>query len=403
MRTSGSAGLSANRLGRLRRVLTGHVECGTVPGLVALVSRRDEVHVEAVGTTAVDGDTPMRRDTIFRITSMTKPVTAVAAMILVEECVLRLDDPVDRWLPELADRRVLNRVDGPLDDTVPAERPLTLRDLLTMRMGFGHPMVAPRSTPIMRAEDDAGLRTFGPPKPSTSHPPDVWMRELGALPLMRQPGEAWLYDTAYHVLGVLIARACGQPLEAFLRERIFEPLGMPDTGFSVPADRLDRFTECYEVGADGLTPYDGIADSQWSRPPAFPDAAGGLVSTVDDYLAFGRMLLGNGRYRRGPRILSRPAVETMTANHLTPEQLAGADVFLGDNRGWGFGVSMVTARDDISAVPGRYGWDGGYGTSWASDPREELIGIVLTQRLATAEPSPVHADFWTTAYQAIDD
>ncbi|MEV0728313.1 serine hydrolase domain-containing protein [Polymorphospora sp. NPDC050346] len=403
MRTSSAAGLSADRLGRLRRVLTGHVERGTVPGLVALVSRRDEVHVETIGTTAVAGDTPMRRDTIFRITSMTKPVTAVAAMILVEECVLRLDDPVDRWLPELADRRVLNRVDGPLDDTGPANRPITPRDLLTMRMGFGHPMVAPLSTPIMRAEDDAGLRTFGPPKPSTSHPPDAWMRELGALPLLRQPGEAWLYDTSYHVLGVLIARACGQPLESFLRERIFEPLGMPDTGFSVPADRLDRFAECYEAGADELTPHDTVADSQWSRLPAFPDAAGGLVSTVDDYLAFARMLLGNGRYRRGPRILSRPSVETMTANHLTPEQLAGAHAFLGDNRGWGFGVSMVTARDDISAGPGRYGWDGGYGTSWASDPREELIGIVLTQRLATAEPSPVHADFWTTAYAAIDD
>lgn len=396
----------AKRHDRLRRVLAGHVESGAVPGVVTLVSRRGQVQVEAVGATAIGGD-PIRRDTIFRITSMTKPVTAVAALILVEECVLRLDDPVDHWLPELADRRVLTRIDGPLEETVPAERPITLRDLLTMRMGFGHPLVAPLSTPILRAEDEAGLLAIGPPKPSTAHSPDEWLRRFGELPLMAQPGEKWLYDASYHVLGVLIARAAGQPLETFLRERIFAPLGMRDTGFSVPVGSLDRLAGCYEVGPDGLKLHDDPADSQWSRPPAFPDAAAGLVSTVDDYLAFGRMLLDNGAVSHGGaadgRILSRPTVQTMTTNQLTPEQLAGANVFLGDHRGWGFGVSMVTGRDDIAAVPGRFGWDGGYGTSWGSDPHEGLIAILLTQRLATAEPSPVHADFWTTVYQAIDD
>ena len=399
-----SVTLSKSRLARVRDVMAEHVARGRVPGVVALVSRRGETHVEAVGALALGGS-PMQRDTVFRIASMTKPVVAVAALILVEECRLRLDEPVDRWLPELADRRVLRRLEGPVEDTVPAERPITLRDLLTFRAGFGLVMAPPGTYPIQAAMTAQGLR-MGPPRPQNEPAPDEWMRRLGAVPLVHQPGAQWMYDTASDALAVMIARAAGQPLETFLRERIFEPLGMRDTGFSVPEGKLPRLAASYatDPASGGLALYDAAVGGQWSRPPAFPSGAGGLVSTADDYLAFGRMLLDGGRHAAG-RILSRPSVAAMTADQLTAEQKARSAFVPGfwDDRGWGFGVSITTRRTGPFA-PGRFGWDGGLGTSWASDPAEDLIGILLTQRLWDSPvPPPVYVDFWTLAYQAIDD
>src|ERR1700730_10912404 len=301
----------------MRDVMAGHVERGAMPGLVTLVSRRDEVHVEALGRMAAGGR-PMERDTIFRIASMTKPVAAAAAMILVEECRLRLDEPVDRLLPELADRRVLRRLEGPVDDTVPASRSITLRDLLTFRLGFGIIMAPPDTYPIQKAMREKGVR-MGPPRPQTEPAPDAWMRRLGTLPLLHQPGERWLYDTGSDVLGVLIARAAGQPFEIFLRERLFEPLGMKDTAFSVPAGKIGRLATSYwsSPKSGAMEVYDPAEGGQWSRPPAFASAAGGLVSTVDDYLAFGRMLLNRGRHGT-ERILSRLSVAATTTAHLTP-------------------------------------------------------------------------------------
>jgi CubicO group peptidase (beta-lactamase class C family) len=382
-------------------VMAGYVGRGAVPGIVTLVSRRGEVHVDTIGAKAFDGD-PIRRDTIFRISSLTKPIIAVATMILVEECLLRLDEPVDRLLPELADRGVLQRLDGPIDAIVPALRPITTRDLLTMRMGFGF-LLEDGDFPILAATSEQQI-VMGPPKPATPLAPDEWIRRFATLPLMRQPGEAWMYELAFSVLGVLIARASGRPLETFLRERIFAPLGMKDTGFSVPATSLDRLATCYwtnfETGAFEV--YDGVQDSQWSRPPAFPDAAGGLVSTIDDYLAFGQMMLAKGRHG-SERILSRPSVELMTSDHLTAAQRAAAGLFLDDSRGWGFGVSVITRRDDVAAVPGRFGWDGGLGTSWYADPSEDMHAILMCQRLADPDTPRLDLDFWTSVYQAIDD
>jgi len=394
----------------MRDVMAGHVERG-VPGLVTLVSRRGEVHVEALGMKAVGGrgaagNGPVRRDTIFRIASMSKPVTAAAAMILVEECKLRLDDPVDGLLPELANRRVLERLDGPLEDTVPANRPITLRDLLTFRLGLGLIMAPPDSMPILKAFGQPELGQ-GMPAPAMTSAPDEWMRRLGSLPLMYQPGERWIYHTGSDVLGVLIARAAGRPFETFLRERLFEPLGMKDTAFSVPVAKLDRFATSYapdpETGA--LELYDAARGGQWSRPPAFPSGGAGLVSTVDDFFAFGRMLLNGGKHGR-ERILSRLSIKVMTTDQLTPEQKAVSGLGDGffDSHGWGFGMAVVTRRDGVGTVPGQYGWDGGLGTSWRTDPNEELVGILLTQRAwESPTPPPVTRDFWTGAYQAIDD
>src|SRR5437764_4950886 len=231
---------------------------------------------------------------------------------------------------------------------------------------------------------------MGPPSPSRMPAPEEWMRRLGSLPLMHQPGERWMYNTGSDVLGVLIARAAGQPLETFLRERIFEPLGMKDTGFSVPAPKLERLATSYwtDPTSGKLTVYDEAVGGQWSREPAFPSGAGGLVSTIDDYLAFGQMMLSQGKHGK-ERLLSRLSVELMTTDQLTPEQKAVSGLFPGffDSQGWGLGVCVVTRRDDISAVPGRYGWDGGLGTSWYSDPREEVVIILMTQS-AWAYPSP---------------
>ncbi len=398
------SGLSKARLGRMHDVMAGYVERGEVPGLVTVVSRRGEVHVDLIGTQTFEESSPIRRDTIFRISSMTKPIIAAATMILVEECKVRLDEPVDALLPELAERQVLKRLDGPLDETVPAKRPITVRDLLTFRMGFGQMMAAPEAYPILQAANEQQLG-MGPPSPSRMPAPDEWMRRLGRLPLMYQPGELWMYNTGCDVLGVLIARASGQPLEAFLRERLFEPLGMKDTRFSVPEAALDRLSTSYwtDPTSGKLTVYDEAVGGQWSRPPAFPSGAGGLVSTIDDYLAFGQMMLSQGKHGQ-ERILSRLSVELMTTDQLTPEQKAGPSPVSGflDGRGWGFGVSVITTRDDIAAVPGRYGWDGGMGTSWYSDPRENMITILMTPCFFAA-PNPPNVAFWTLAYQAIDD
>jgi CubicO group peptidase (beta-lactamase class C family) len=386
--------------------MAGFVEHGEVPGLVALVSRREEVHVEALGMKALGGSDPIRRDTIFRIASMTKPITAAAAMILVEECKLRLDDPVDRLLPELADRRVLKRLDGPLDDTEPAKRSITLRDLLTFRMGFGIVMAPAGTYPIQTSVDELSLGQ-GAPQPSLPPAPDEWIRRFGTLPLMHQPGEKWMYHTGSDVLGVLIARASGRPFDAFMHQRIFAPLGMKDTAFSVPSSKVDRLATAYWTNFDtgALEFYDPAEHGQWSQPPAFPSGGGGLVSTIDDYLAFARMMLNQGRHG-SERILSRPSVETMTTDHLTPAQKALSGLVPGyfDGHGWGFGVAVVTRREDIAAPVGSYGWDGGLGTSWRSDPSEDMVTILLTQACWTSPVPPrVSRDFWTAAYQAIDD
>jgi CubicO group peptidase (beta-lactamase class C family) len=399
MMPTDTKGLSKAGLDRLRGVMAGHVERGDLPGLVMLVSRHGEVHVDAIGRLAFDGS-PMKRDTIFRITSMTKPVTAAAAMILVEDGKIGLDDPVDRWLPELANRKVLLTIDALIHQTVPARRAITLRDLLTFRCGYGIIPVFPDRFPIQRAYAEAGLAP-GPVFPS--FPPDDLIKRYGSLPLAFQPDESWLYNAGSEILSVLIPRVAGRTLGELLRERIFTPLGMKDTAFHVPADQHYRFTTAYvqDNAAKQLKVFDPPVTGRFSSPPVFENGAAGLVSTVDDFNAFAEMML-NGGSLGSVRVLSRESVSLMTTNHIMADEKRESQLFLGSARGWGFGLSVFTGLDDPNASPGRFGWDGGYGTSWYSDPQAQLTGILLTQRIMDSpKPPAVFTDFWTTLGEAV--
>jgi CubicO group peptidase (beta-lactamase class C family) len=396
--------LSKPRLERMRRVLSGYVERQEMPGLVALVSRNDDVHVEELGTLAFDNPAPMRRDTIFRIASITKPIAAAAAMILVEDCKLRLDESIEPWLPELSHRRVLRSISSELDDTVPARRALTVRDVLTYTMGFGSVMAAPDTYPIQKPIREYKIGGDGPPRPLEMPDADEWLRRLGSLPWMAQPGERWMYQVSADVLGVLIARVSGKSLGTFLRERIFDPLGMKDTGFHVPPEKTARMPKLYtfnrQTGA--LDFFDDPADSAWWHEPPFESAGGGLASTIDDYFAFCRMMLNKGRHGR-EQILSRAAVDLMTSNQLTPEQRTGAEIFFGAHSSWGLGVAVDIGRKDVFHTPGRFGWTGGFGTTAYTDPVEGMIGILFTQRMMDSpEPPKVFVDFWTLAYGAME-
>ena len=379
---------------RLRGVMAGHVERGDVPGLVMLVSHHGEVHAEGIGRLAFEGSS-MLRDSLFRITSMTKPVTAAAAMVLVEEGRLKLDDPVDPWLPELANRKVLLRSDALVHQTVPARRAITLRDLLNFHCGYGMIPVFPERLPIQRAYAEAGLAP-GPVFPS--FPPDDLMRRYGSLPLVYQPGERWLYNAGSEILGVLIARVAGKTFGEFLSERIFAPLGMKDTAFYAPKDKHYRFTTAYmyDSAARQLKVFDPPVTGRFSNPPVFENGAAGLVSTADDFNAFARMMLDAGG-AGSPRVLSRESISLMTTNTIVPDEKRESQLFLGSARGWGFGLSVFTGIDDPNAAPGRFGWDGGYGTTWYSDRNAQLTGILLTQRVMDSPTPPaVFSDFWTT-------
>src|SRR6266536_3788135 len=373
----GSAtGLTAAGLERVHAAAGRHLGGDRLPGLVALVACGDQVPAEALGRLSAGGP-PVARDSIFRIASTTKPITAAATLVLAAEGLIGLDEPVERLLPELAGRRVLRRMDGPLDDTVPAARAITIRDLLTFTFGFGmvgEMFASPKPWPVVAATGELRLATIGPPDPPVPPDPDTWIARLGSLPLLAQPGERWMYNTGAQVLGVLAARATGQPFSEVLKTRIFEPLGMRDTGFWT-AD-TQRLATAYQPAPGGLVVLDEPG-GKWSRPPKFGDGAAGLVSTADDLLAFARMLLGGGA-----PVLSADAARAMTTDQLTAAQKAYGGLLPGffDGRSWGFCQAVYDS--------GAFGWDGGLGTSWLVDPSRDLTVIVLTQRMFESPDPP---------------
>jgi CubicO group peptidase (beta-lactamase class C family) len=387
--------LTADGLARFSAAAAAHVGDETVPGLVALVARGDQVQAEALGSLSIGGPA-VQSDSLFRIASTTKLVTGAATLALAREGLLDLDEPVGRLLPELAEPRVLRRMDGPLGDTVPARRPITVRDLLTFTFGFGlttEMFAAERPWPVVAAADALHLSTIGPPNPAEQPGPDTWMAGLGSLPLLAQPGERWFYNTGASVLGVLLERAAGQPFADVLRTRLFEPLGMRDTGFWTP--HTGRLASAFRSAPGGGLEVWDKPDGLWSRPQAFSDGAAGLVSTAGDLLAFSRMLL-----RGGDPVLPRDLVAEMTRDQLTADQKAagglGPDFFTGV--GWGFCTSVVTAGPRAGA----FGWAGGSGVTWLADPGRDLTVIVLTQRMFDSpEPPPVHDALQAAAYEAL--
>jgi CubicO group peptidase (beta-lactamase class C family) len=392
-----------DRLAVMHETMARHAGTDSLPGLVTLISRGEENDVQAYGTMTTNGDTPMREDTIFRIASLTKPIAAVAALALVEDATLRLDDPVDPILPELANRQVLRSMESDLHDTVPADRPISLRDLLTLTPGYGAIFAAPGTYPIQLAMDDAGLSP-GPNSPAMTA--DEMLQRYAGLPLVSQPGTRWLYNNGSDILGILLARVADMTLGDLLQERIFGPLGMVDTAFSVPADKVDRLPGVYfrDPASGDVVEFDAAGpESRFVSPPLFESGAGGLVSTSADLLAFGEMMRGNGT-RGDVRILSRPSVTLMTTNQIRAEQVQAADFFPGfwDTHGWGLGLAIDTVRADLFMTPGRYGWDGGFGTSLYIDPTEGVIGVLLTQQAWDGIGLPkVHLDFWNGTYQAL--
>src|SRR3984957_16510977 len=371
--------LTADGLARFSAAAAADVGDETVPGLVALVARSDQVQAEALGSLSIGGPA-VQHDSLFRIASTTKPVTGAATLALVREGLLDLDEPVGRLLPELAEPRVLRRMDGPLSDTVPARRPITARDLLTFTFVFGlttDMFAAERPWPVVAAAAALHLSTIGPPNPAEQPAPDTWIAGLGSLPLLAQPGERWFYNTGASVLGVLLERAAGQPFADVLRTRLFEPLGMRDTGFWTP--HTGRLASAFRSAPGG-----GLA--VW---------AAGLVATAGDLLAFSRMLL-----RGGDPVLPPDLVAEMTRDQLTPGQKAagglGPDFFTGVS--WGFCTSVVTAGPRAGA----FGWAGGFGTTSLADPGRDLTVIVLTQRMFDGpEPPAVHDALQAAAYQAL--
>jgi CubicO group peptidase (beta-lactamase class C family) len=349
----------------LDELLETAVADGAVPGAAALVAHADAVEIGAAGEIGADS--------IVRIASITKPITAAAAMLLVDDGRMALDDPIALWLPELASPHVVRTPQSAVDDVMPAARPITVEDVLTSRAGWGFPadFLLPAVVELFEK-----LPVFGP-----KETPDEWLATLAQVPMLRQPGDAWLYNTCSDIQGVLVTRVSRQPLPDFLAERIFEPLGIADTGFHVPTEKLDRLPP-YHSPDLGLAPHD---DGLWTAPPIFPSGAGGLVSTLADLHRFGRMLLADGG-----GLLSPESVRLMTTDHLTQAQRDESTVFL-EGSGWGFGGAV--------AADGRYGWVGGTGTTAHVAPATATTGILLTQvQMTGPTPTSLMRRFWQYAF-----
>ncbi|MVU82571.1 serine hydrolase [Nocardia sp. ET3-3] len=375
----------------LREVLQAHVDGGGIPGAVGLLARGDRVEIAAVGLAHAGGTTAMAEDSLFRWASITKPVTAAAVLMLVEDGVLGLHDPIAPWLPELAHPMVVRRPGGPIDEVVPAHRPITVFDLLSSQAGYG--WASDFSLPAVQAlfpvqRDGREVQSY----PGM----DEWLAELAAVPMLAQPGTAWLYDTCSVLQGALIVRATGRSLPDVLAERVFEPLGMSDTGFHVLASERDRFTSYYRRAANGLVLADA-PDGQWSTVPAFPLGSGGLVGTARDWLRFARMLLADGVTPDGRKLLSANSVRLMTTDHTTPATRVHSELFL-EGQGWGCGGSVDIAQIEPWNVPGRYGWVGGTGTSAHLIPATGTVAILFTQvGMDSPVPDPTMRDFWRYA------
>ena len=380
-------GFSAEGLSAIGPMLQGVVDAGDLSGAVTLVWRKgSDVQFNAVGKRDIEAGKPMTRDTLFRIASMTKPITAVAAMMLVEEGKIALTDPITKWLPEFADMKVLKDPAGPLSDTYPSPRAITVEDLMTHRSGLAYGFTSTGA--IGKAHEDALGAVLDSP-----HKEDEWLKRIASLPLTYPPGKQLHYSHSTEVLGFLVGRASGKGYRAFIMERIFKPLGMNDTDFYVPKDKRDRAAVVYQQNAKTAA-LEPVPFPQYDSPPDYCAGGGGLISTLDDYLRFARMLLAGGELD-GTRILKRESVMDMRTNRLTDEQRAipflGMPLWAG--QGFGLGLSVISEPDKHewmgAGSKGSFGWPGAFGTWWQADPEKDMILIFLIQNYTPLTPDMV--------------
>ena len=368
-----SLGFSTQRLAAIPEEMQKYIDSGDLSGMVTLIWRRGAIaQMNVLGSRSVADKLSMERDTLFRIASMTKPVTSVAAMMLIEEGRLKLDDPIKRWLPEFADMRVLTAPNGPAEATVPAARDITVDDLFTHRGGLAYAFTS--IGPIAKVMEERlppGLT------------PDAWLAALGTIPLSYQPGERFHYSHSTDVLGFLVARIAGTSLRDHLRARIFEPLRMRDTDFWIAPENRRRAAVVYRPDAQSgqLLP---VPFPEHDSPPAFSSGGGGLVSTADDYLRFARLLL-NGGGLDGVQLLRGESVALMARNRLTDTQrqipFMGIPFWAG--QGFGLGLSVITDPDKQAWMgpgsKGAFGWPGAFGTWWQADPVNDMVLIYMIQ------------------------
>jgi CubicO group peptidase (beta-lactamase class C family) len=391
--TPEDVGLSSERLDHLRAVMQSYVDEGKLAGLITLVARHGKVaHLECYGMMDVEANKPMQPDTILRIYSMTKPITSVALMMLVEEGLVQLDDPVSRFIPEFRDLKVFVGQTETGIELADPEREMTVWHLLTHTAGLAYGVDAV-DTPV---EDMYRAEKMWNPVWQLRPSLQEMVETLAKLPLTHQPGSAFRYSMAYDVIGHLIGVISGTPFDAFLEERVFRPLGMNDTGFFVPEEKLHRFAALYSApGEDGLSLLDAPETSPFTRAGRTCMGGGGLVSTVSDYLRFAQMLLNKGELD-GVRLLAPETVEMMTTNQLSGELVSTRST--GTGYSLGFGVVVDPARAGEVRSEGTYYWLGIGGTAFWVDPTEELIGTIMPQALFYFEPIDVHRNL---TYQAV--
>jgi CubicO group peptidase (beta-lactamase class C family) len=382
------AGFTTEKLAAMGPALQAISDAGDLSGLVTLIWRGGEIaQLNIIGKRDIERDLPMERDTLFRIASMTKPITSVAALMLWEEGKFHLDDPITKWAPEFENVRVLKSAEGPLGETGKASRAITMDDLFTHRSGlaYGFSSMGPIAHEYQRVLGDVLNNDMSS---------DAWIKALSTLPLLYQPGQRFHYSHSTDLLGFIVGRIAGMPFRKFLIERLFQPLGMTDTDFYVPLGKRDRSAVVYrqDQKTGELNP---VAFKQYDSPPAFCGGGGGLISTLDDYLKFARMMLYGGEFD-GRRYLKRETLKLMCTNRLTPEQraipfLGSIPMWLG--MGFGLGVSVITDPDKLGFLGmggvGAFGWPGAFGTWWQADPANDMIMIYLVQNSIPLEPGAI--------------
>jgi CubicO group peptidase (beta-lactamase class C family) len=403
--TARSHGMSLERLRRADDHLQrNYIDAGRFPGTQLTVFRRGEIaHQSSLGLTDIARNTPVRDDTIFRIYSMTKPITTVALMMLVEEGRVAIDEPVHKYIPEWANLGVYVGGVAPLFQTRPPTRPMLIIDLLRHTSGLTYGFQNRSNVDAAYRERQIGVVD----QPTTL---EETIAELGRIPLEFSPGEAWNYSVSTDVIGYLVGKISGMPFEQFLKTRIFDPLGMTDTFFSVPADKASRFAACYQAdGRGGMTLFDDPTRSPYLKPPIFISGGGGLCSTSADYLTFCRMLLNGGEVN-GVRLLGPKTIRLMASNHLPggrdltelSKSMFSEATYAGIGFGLGFSVTMNPALAMIPGTAGEYAWGGLATTSFWIDPVEELIVVFMTQVIPSSSYA-VRRELRTMIYSAIED